>query len=61
MEPYFFMPGRSPLLVSMPHIGTHLPTQLMMDMSEEGRALRDTDWYVDRLYDFLGDLGASVL
>ena len=61
MEPYFFLPGRSPLLVSMPHIGTHVPTAVSTAMTDEARALPDTDWYLDRLYNFLNDLGASVL
>jgi N-formylglutamate deformylase len=30
-------------------------------MTEAARALPDTDWHVDRLYDFLEDLDASVL
>ena len=30
-------------------------------MTEAGRSLADTDWHVDRLYDFLGALGASVI
>jgi N-formylglutamate deformylase len=30
-------------------------------MSDAGRAVADTDWHVDRLYDFLGEIGASVI
>ena len=61
MESYRFRPGRSPLLVSMPHVGTHIPAALAADMTEAGRGVPDTDWHVDRLYDFLDELGAGVL
>jgi N-formylglutamate deformylase len=61
MEAYRFTPGATPLLVSMPHVGTHLPAEVAAGMTEAARALPDTDWHVDTLYDFLGDLGASVL
>ncbi len=30
-------------------------------LSAAARALPDTDWHLERLYDFLGELGASVL
>ena len=45
----------------MPHVGIFVPPEIDARMTEAGRALPDTDWYVDRLYDFLGELGASVL
>ena len=61
MEPYSFTAGSAPLLVSMPHVGTGLPAAVAGRMSEAGRSLADTDWHVDRLYDFLGELGASVI
>lgn len=56
-----FQPGRSRLLVSIPHAGTHLPPGLAARMTTAGRALPDTDWHVPRLYDFLAEEGASVL
>ena len=60
-EPFAFMTGGSPLLVSMPHVGTALPEAIAARMTEIAKTVPDTDWHVDRLYDFLGDLGASVL
>jgi N-formylglutamate deformylase len=53
--------GSSPLLVSMPHIGTEIPQELQSAFA--GRALQteDADWHLDRLYDFVGELGAGVL
>lgn len=58
---YSFTQGDSPLLVSMPHSGEQLPEWLIPRMTESGRALVDTDWYLPRLYNFLSETGASVL
>ena len=60
-EPFRFTPGDAPLLVSMPHVGTHVPPEIAARLSDAAKPLPDTDWHVDRLYDFLGDLGASVI
>jgi len=62
MEPAFrFAPGETPLLVSAPHVGTHIPAYLAEDMTEAGRAVPDTDWHMDRLYGFARGMGAGVL
>lgn len=61
MQPFRFTAGDSPLLVSMPHVGTHVPGDIAARMTEEARALPDNDWHVDRLYDFVAELGASTL
>ena len=61
MEIYRFAPGRTPLLVSMPHVGTHIPDALARRMTDSACGVPDTDWHVDRLYDFLGGLGATVI
>jgi N-formylglutamate deformylase len=53
--------GASPLLVSMPHVGTYIPPELVGRMTEAALVVPDTDWHVDRLYDFLDALDASVL
>ena len=61
MELYRYREGRAPLLVSMPHTGTYVPEWLAPRLSSAARPLPDTDWHLERLYDFLDDLGASVL
>ena len=61
MELYRYRAGSTPLLVSMPHTGTHVPDWLAPRLSAGARALPDTDWHLERLYDFVKDLGASVL
>lgn len=59
--PYRFVAGRTPLLVSMPHTGTHIPDEITKRLTAAALALPDTDWHLEKLYDFLGDIGASVL
>jgi len=61
MELFQFHPGTSPLVVSMPHVGTHVPPALAARMTPAALAVPDTDWHVDRLYDFAADLGATRL
>lgn len=61
MPVFHFREGDSPLLVSMPHVGTRVPTEMQVNLTEEARRLPDTDWYVERLYDFLPEMGVSVV
>lgn len=61
MAMFRFREGAAPLLVSMPHTGTHIPEALLARMTPVARLVPDTDWHLERLYDFLGELGASVL
>ena len=61
MELFRFRRGNTPLLVSMPHTGTHVPEWLEPRLTRAAKALPDTDWHLERLYDFLDALGASVL
>jgi N-formylglutamate deformylase len=53
--------GTRPLLVSIPHPGQHVPEKLARRMTEDARRIPDTDWHLERLYDFAADMGASVL
>jgi N-formylglutamate deformylase len=51
-----------PLVVSIPHTGTQLPAEIAAELaSDEMRRQPMTDWHLDRLYDFLPDLGATTL
>lgn len=61
MDPFTFRASRGPLLVSMPHTGTHIPGALARRMTPVALTVPDTDWHMERLYDFLDALGASVL
>ena len=61
METFEFTEGTTPLLLSMPHDGTALPLDLANTMTAHARTTPDTDWHMARLYDFAGELGASIL
>jgi N-formylglutamate deformylase len=61
MAPFKFRAGRVPLLVSMPHTGTHVPMEIKKRLTGAALALPDTDWHLEELYDFLDELGASML
>lgn len=50
-----------PLVLSMPHCGTHVPEALFARLTPTGRRLPDTDWHIDRLYDFAGEFDATVV
>jgi len=56
-----FHQGRTPLLVSMPHVGTHIPLPIAQCMTEDALRLADTDWHLELLYDFLDELGCSTI
>ncbi len=62
-EPVFnFMRGDQPILVSCPHVGTHVPDHIAAQFTPEAKLLVDTDWYVDWLYgDAASALGIPML
>jgi N-formylglutamate deformylase len=53
--------GTTPLLISMPHVGTELPEELAARMIPVARAVPDTDWHLKELYNFADELGATVI
>lgn len=53
--------GSRPLLVSVPHDGTHLPDAIAARLTPAARRVPDTDWHIARLYAFARDIGASML
>jgi N-formylglutamate deformylase len=59
--PFRFRKGTRPLLISMPHVGTYVPPALAARLTDEAQRVPDTDWHLERLYDFADELGASVL
>ena len=62
MKPVFsFHTGQAPLLISVPHSGTGLSEGLHQRLTQKAQQLPDTDWYVDRLYQWAKDLGAAIL
>lgn len=61
MPPYLFTAGSSPVLVSIPHNGSLIPEPIAKRMTAAGQSSRDTDWFLDRLYDFPESSAASKL
>lgn len=50
----------APLIVSLPHTGTDL-ADIEPAVVSPWLARKDCDWWIDRLYDFAEDLGATVI
>ncbi|MBI4970162.1 MAG: N-formylglutamate deformylase [Rhodospirillales bacterium] len=57
--PYRLEPARIPLLIDVPHAGTGLPAELAQALTPEAARFPDTDWHVDRLYEFASAAGAG--
>jgi len=53
--------GSAPLLLCMPHAGTTIPAEMEARLVSPWLARKDTDWWIDRLYEFAFRLGASVV
>jgi formiminoglutamase len=53
--------GTAPLVVSFPHTGTDLPPRIEPGFVSPWLARRDADWWIDQLYDFAVDLGATTI
>ncbi len=53
MQPVEVREGTLPIVLGLPHAGTWLPDEVAERLNETGRALADTDWHVDRLYEGL--------
>lgn len=61
MTIYTLHRGQVPLLVSLPHVGTELPDEQRWRYVARAFALEDTDWHLGKLYDFVRELGASLI
>jgi len=62
MKPVFsFQRGNTPLLVSIPHAGVFVPREISDRLTTRGLKLPDTDWYVDRLYQWVTKRGGGLL
>ena len=53
--------GDAPLIVSLPHSGTRIPPEIEAELLDGWQARCDTDWHVEKLYDFAHTLGATVV
>jgi N-formylglutamate deformylase len=53
--------GSAPLLISFPHVGTAIPPDQQHRYTPRALQVEDTDWFLDRLYGFAADLGATLI
>lgn len=53
--------GGEPLVLSFPHTGTDIPAELEPRLASGWLARKDTDWWIDKLYDFASELGATMV
>ena len=53
--------GDSALVLDVPHAGTHVPDAIRLRLTDAARALPDTDWHVEKLYDFARMTGATLI
>jgi N-formylglutamate deformylase len=61
-EPVFSLQrGATPLLLSLPHVGTEIPPDERARYVPRALEVEDTDWHLGPLYAFARELGATVL
>lgn len=53
--------GDAPLIVSFPHTGTDIPVDIEATLTSPWLARKDADWWIDKLYAFAADLGATTI
>ena len=53
--------GEAPVVASIPHAGTEIPEGIRRNLVSAALGLRDTDWRLECLYDFLHDLNVTVV
>lgn len=53
--------GDAPLVIGLPHTGTEIPDDILAGMVSPWLARKDADWWVDRLYAFAADMGATLV
>jgi N-formylglutamate deformylase len=65
MLPYTINPPTSspvPILISVPHCGINFPPEIKEQYNQTlTQAPDDTDWFVDKLYDFAPTLGMTMI
>ncbi|MFP7571072.1 N-formylglutamate deformylase [Marivita sp. S2033] len=50
MTPVTVHQGELPIVLGLPHTGTHVPDDILSDLNPRGRGLDDTDWDIHTLY-----------
>jgi N-formylglutamate amidohydrolase len=52
--------GDGPLVIDVPHAGTHVPEALRPRLTAIAQTVPDTDWHVEKLYAFAAAEGATL-
>jgi N-formylglutamate deformylase len=60
-DSYVLTRASGPVVLSIPHVGTEIPSAIAACMSTEALTRRDTDWHLDRLYSFATAMGVTVV
>ena len=50
MKPVEVQRGLGPIVLGMPHTGTHVPEGIAATLNARGLELADTDWHIEKLY-----------
>lgn len=58
---YSLSTGNIGVLISMPHNGQKIPKNIADTMIPSAQNVTDTDWYMDKLYDFASAMGIYTL
>jgi formiminoglutamase len=53
--------GEAPLIVSMPHTGEQLIPEMERQLVSSWLARKDTDWHIEKLYNFAPEIGATIV
>ena len=53
--------GDGPVIVNVPHAGTHVPASIGATLTLDARTLPDTDWHVEKLCAFAAQTGATLM
>lgn len=53
MKTHEVFQGDSPIILGLPHTGTHVPADIRAKLNPRGQELADTDWHIEKLYDGL--------
>lgn len=60
-DSYTLHRGSTPVLISLPHVGTLIPQEIGADLVEPALQVPDTDWHLEQLYGFARQMGVGLL
>jgi N-formylglutamate deformylase len=58
---YTLKNGHVGMLISMPHNGQAIPPSILKTMTPNAKNVAETDWYMDKLYDFASAMGIYII